>query len=293
MLEILKQVQYKFVSLPSAINKTIMWQNSSVIDKMYQKLAIQVSLNGLSFATFDTLTNKATILKKVELGKVNLTTKVEDLFAEAFQKHPELTASYDEVVVIHSNNLSTFVPTALFDEEYLGSYLQFNTKVFETDFFAYDELGNYEMNNVYIPYVNLNNYFIDQFGTFDYKHANTVLVKKLLDVSKNIEEPKMFVHVSDTHFEIVVIQNQKLQLYNSFDYKTPEDFIYYILFTAEQLHLNPENFKLELLGKIAEGDAFYTIAYKYVRNTNLFDVNFMFGSLTDAEKREHFILLHS
>ena len=270
-----------------------MWQNSSVIDKVYQKLAIQVSLYGLSFATFDTLTNKATKLQKIDLGKVNVTTKIEDLFAEAFQNHPELKASYDEVVIIHSNNLSTFVPTALFDEDYLGSYLQFNTKVFETDFFAFDELENYEMNNVYIPYVNMNNYFIDQFGTFDYKHSNTVLVNKLLDVSKNNEERKMFVHVSDTHFEIVIIQNQKLELYNSFDYKKPEDFIYYILFTAEQLHLNPESFKLELLGKIAEDDSLYKMAYKYVRNTNLFDVSFIQSGLTDAEKREHFILLHS
>lgn len=270
-----------------------MWQNTSVIDKMYQKLAIQVSLNGLSFATFDTLMNKPQMLKKIDLGKFNVTTKIEDLFAEAFSNHPELKAGYDEIVIIHNNNLSTFVPTALFDEEYLGSYLQFNTKVFETDFFAFDELANYEMNNVYIPYVNMNNYFIDQFGTFDYKHANTVLVNKLLDLSKNNEERKMFVHVSDTHFEIVVIQNQKLLLYNTFEYKTPEDFIYYILFTAEQLQLNPENFKLELLGKIAEGDSLYDITFKYVRNTTLFDVSFMFGPLTESEKREHFILLQS
>jgi hypothetical protein len=119
------------------------------------------------------------------------------------------------------------------------------------------------------------------------------MVKKLLDISKNNEESKMFVHVSDTHFEIVVIQNQKLQLYNTFEYKTPEDFIYYIIFTAEQLHLNPENFKLELLGKILEDDSLYKIAFKYIRNTNLFDVSFMQSNLTDAEKREHFILLHS
>ena len=270
-----------------------MWQNTSVIDKTYKKLAIQVSLNGLSFTTFDTLTNKPLALQKIEMGKVNVTTKIEDLFAEAFQNHPELKAGYDEIVIVHSNNLSTFVPTALFDEEYLGSYLQFNTKVFETDFFAFDELTNYEMNNVYIPYVNMNNYFIDQFGTFDYKHANSILIEKLLDISKNNEELKMFVHVSDSHFEIVIIQNQKLQLYNSFDYKTPEDFIYYILFTAEQLQLNPENFKLELLGKITEGDTLYDITYKYVRNITLFDVNFMQNNFSDSENREHFILLHS
>jgi len=270
-----------------------MLPNTSIVDKTYKKLAIQVSLNGLAFAVFDTLLQKPLTVKKIEMGKVSITSKIEDLFATAFQNNPELKAGYDDIVIVHSNNLSTFVPTALFDEEYLGSYLQFNTKVFETDFFAFDELPTYEMNNVYIPYVNMNNYFIDQFGTFDYKHANTILIQKLLEFSKNNEERKMFVHVIDTHFEIVIIQNQKLQLYNSFDYKTPEDFIYYILFTAEQLHLNPESFKLELLGKITEGDTLYNIAYNYVRNVSMFDVRFAENNLSEAENREHFILLHS
>jgi hypothetical protein len=139
----------------------------------------------------------------------------------------------------------------------------------------------------------MNNYFIDQFGTFDYKHANSILVQKLLEVSKNNDERKMFVHVSETHFEIVIVQNQKLQLFNTFDYKTSEDFIYFILFTAEQLHLNPESFKLELLGKIKEGDALDKIAYKYVRNVSLFDVSSIQNQFTESENREHFILLHS
>ena len=270
-----------------------MYQNTSVTDKTYRKLAIQVSLNGLSFVTIDTILNKPLALKTISMGKVNVTSKIEDLFGEAFQMNPELKAGYDDIVIVHSNNLSTFVPTALFDEEYLGSYLQFNTKVFETDFFAFDELANYEMNNVYIPYVNMNNYFIDQFGTFDYKHANSILVQKLLEISRNNEERKMFVHVSDSHFEIVIVQNQKLQLFNTFDYKTPEDFIYYILFAAEQLHLNPESFKLELLGKITDGDALFNIAYKYVRNVSLFDVSSIQNQFTESENREHFILLHS
>jgi hypothetical protein len=42
----------------------------------------------------------------------------------------------------------------------------------------------------------------------------------------------MTVHFSEGHFEIIVIQNQKLLLFNSFDYQT-EDFIYYVLFTAD------------------------------------------------------------
>jgi hypothetical protein len=54
----------------------------------------------------------------------------------------------------------------------------------------------------------------------------------------------MTVHFSEGHFEIV-IQNQKL-LFLTLSIIKPEDFIYYVLFTAEQLSL-PENFPLELI----------------------------------------------
>lgn len=270
-----------------------MWQNTSVIDKMYKKLAIQVSLNGLSFACFDTLSNKVISLEKIPMGTFEKNATIEELFSDAFIKYEELKAGYDQVMVIHSNNMSTFVPTALFDEEYIGSYLQFNTKVFETDFFAFDTIEKYEMNNVYIPYVNMNNFFIDHFGTFDYKHATSILIEKLLDNATISYDNKMFVHISETHFEIVIIRNKKLELYNSYEYRTPEDFIYYVLFTAEQLHMNPESFQLEFLGAINEEHPLYQMAYKYIRNVSLMEMNTTDSEFSEAQLREHYILLHS
>ena len=273
----------------------IMINIENITDKVYKKLAIQVATNGLSFCCFDTLNNTVKTVKTLTFNTFDTSIKTEDLFADAFKENLELTEKYDEIIVIHNNNLSTFEPTALFDDEFLGSYLQYNTKVFETDFFAFDTIEKYEINNVFIPYININNFFIDQFGSFNYKHANSILVEKLLDFSKNKDEKKMFAHISKSHFEIIVVQNQKLLLFNTFDYKTPEDFIYYILFTAEQLNLNPENFKLELIGNIQENDEFYKIAFKYIRNVSLLDVNDLRWNnyFTEAENRQHFILFNS
>jgi hypothetical protein len=270
-------------------------QNTNITEKKYKKLSIQVSLIGLSFCCFDTLNNTITSFNEVYFDTFHKATKIEDLFADAFRNHPELKDTYDEILVIHNNNLSTFVPSALFDENFLGSYLQYNTKVFETDFFAFDEIPNYQMNAVYIPYVNINNFFIDQFGSFDYKHANSILVSKLLIASKNKDEKKMFVHMNSGHFEIIVVQNQKLLFFNSFDYNTPEDFLYYILFTAEQLNLNPENFPLELIGTIDAESDYYKIAYKYIRNISLIDVEDLRWNnyFSEAENRNHFILFNS
>lgn len=269
--------------------------NANITEKKYRKLSIQVSLTGFSFCCFDTLNNNILSFKDIVFDTSSKSATIESLFAKARDENQELSETYDEIIVLHDNNLSTFVPSPFIDDQFLGSYLQYNTKVFETDFFTFDEMISYQMNNVYIPYVNINNYFVDEFGFFTYKHATTLLVTKLLDISKNVDAKKMFVHVGTEHFEIIIVQNQHLLLFNSFEYKTPEDLIYYLLFTAEQLNMNPESFHLEFLGTITEEDAFFKIAYKYIRNVSLFDVSDLqkSNSFSKAENLKHFTLFQS
>jgi hypothetical protein len=269
--------------------------NANITDKKYKKLTLQVRLDGFSFCVFDTLQQSILLVKEIAFSSYPSASKVEDYYWKAFSDFPELKDSYDEVVVIHDNNLDTFVPKALFDVEFLGSYLQYNTKVFETDFFAFDEIASYEINHVYIPYVNINNYLLDPFTTFNYKHMNSILVSKLLDLSKNVDEKQVFVHFSSTKFEIVIVQNQKLLLFNSFDFSTKEDFIYYLLFTSEQLNLNPEYYKLFILGDISEESDLYQMAYKYVRNISLLDVSELqkHNDFSTAQNSKHFILFQS
>jgi hypothetical protein len=50
-----------------------------------------------------------------------------------------IKGSYDEILVIHNNNLSTFVPEPLLTR-ILWKLFAIHTKVFETDFFAFDEI---------------------------------------------------------------------------------------------------------------------------------------------------------
>jgi hypothetical protein len=59
--------------------------------------------------------------------------------------------------------------------------------------------------------------------------------------------------------------------------------------------MNPENFKLELLGTIAEEDDFYQLAFKYIRNVSLFDVSELQKNnpFSTTQNREHFILFQS
>jgi hypothetical protein len=143
--------------------------------------------------------------------------------------------------------------------------------------------------------VNVNNFLLDQYSSFNYKHKNSVLVERLLKLNGTSQEKEVYIHFQSNYFEIIVVKGNKLIFFNSLEYNTPEDFIYYILFTFEQLQLNPESISVKLLGAISKDSDYFAISYKYIRNCDLFDffiLPFTFGK-TEEEIRNHFILFHA
>lgn len=229
------------------------------------KLSIQVSLSGLSFCILDTENNTITFLKTFSFNKKLNPNLVLDKLQHYFNTEAELKETFNEVIVIHKNELSTLVPKALFNKDNLADYLKFNNKILSTDFITFDEIKLNDSINVYVPYININNYLYDVFGEFTYKHFSSILIEEVLKAEKNADKPKMYVNICNEYFEVVVVENGKLKFYNTFEYYTKEDFIYYILFTAEQLGLNPESLELIFTGNIDSKDELYAVAYKYIR----------------------------
>jgi len=236
----------------------------------YHKLSIQVSLNGLSFCVLDTLSN--TILASEKLVFENELTPyaVQKEIKQLFEKNKIKDVKFSEVVVIHRNNLFSLVPQALFNKEELANYLKFNTKILANDHLEYDEIKSMDMVNVYVPFMNINNYIYDLFGEFEFMHHGTILIQMLTNSHGNIIEPICYIHIIEGHLDITVISNKKLILYNNFSYNTREDFIYYLLFTLEQLKLDTETTKLKLFGSIEEGDELYNMCHQYVRDISIF-----------------------
>lgn len=263
--------------------------NNSGTYKSNKKLTLMVNAGGMFFCCTDMLTGYVTAYKHLAFTKFKA---IDEELWRAFINNTELTRQYDEVLVLHNNSFCTFVPETLFNSDNAGAYLQYNTKVFESDFFAYDFIEFYGLYNVHVPLVNVNNFLIDQFGGFEYKNTNSILVKKLLDASKTDEAHTVYVHIQNSHFEIVVIKNKSLQLFNSFEYSTPEDFLYYTLFTLEQLGLDTNTCQVILLGIIDTESPLYKLAYTYIKNIDFLDTKELSKKLNTGAKEtsENFIL---
>jgi hypothetical protein len=241
-------------------------KNNTILTTYNKELSIQLSLNGLSFCILNSQTHTITTIKHVLFSKKETPVNLLDTLKHTFNTESVLQSNFDKVTVIHENELATLVPKALFNPETLADYLKLNAKILKTDFITFDEITVNDSANVYIPYVNLNNFIYDTFGSFTYKHFSTILIEQILTHEKHSNTEKMYIHVTKTHFECIAVNSGKLLLYNTFEYSTAEDFIYYILFTIEQLKLNPETINLIVLGTISEEDPIYKITYKYIRN---------------------------
>ncbi|WP_397362629.1 DUF3822 family protein [Olleya sp. R77988] len=233
------------------------------------ELSIQISLSGLSFCVLNNDNNTILELKSFPFNSKKTPTNLLDAVQHLFNTEALLKQSFVKINIIHVNDWSTLVPKPLFKEDALADYLKFNTKILKTDFITFDDISQNDSVNVYVPFTNVNNFIFDQFGSFTYKHFSTILIEQLLTFEKHTNTQKVYVNISKFNFELIILNKGELQLYNTFEYNTKEDFIYYLLFTLEQLQLNPETVETVFLGDINEDDDLYQIAYKYIRNVAL------------------------
>lgn len=239
-------------------------------------MSIQISLNGLSFCILNTHTNTVLEIKQNTFDKKVKPDELLDALKHLFNSEKWTKESFTTIQVIHINELATLVPKPFFDQESIAEYLKLNSKILKTDYITFDEIMINDSINVYVPYVNVNNYIHEHFGDFNFKHYSTVLIEEILTKEKNASNAKVYVHVNTNHFEIIATKSGGLILYNTFEYASKEDFIYYILFTLEQLSFNPELIEIVMLGKIKPNDTLYNILYKYVRHIS-------FGTRNDSK----------
>lgn len=259
------------------------------------KLSIQVRLNGLSFLIINCDGNELVWYRSTTFPRDYNPIKILADIEYLYQTEEVLQNPFSEVILLFSNDLYSLVPEEYFFEEEASQFLKFNTKILKTDVVAHDLLAENQMVNIYIPFTNITNYLFDKYGEFEYKHSITVLIQSVLEKELNLA-PCVYLNNYKDYYDLVIVRNNKLLFSNSFSYDTEADFIYYLLFTLEQLKLDPSEVNLIFSGEIPEESKYYKIAYTYIKNVSFIEPNLSLqvsGENRDHFFREAFVLLKS
>ena len=245
-------------------------QKNNIIQNSNKRLSVQLSLSGLSFLVTNSETKEIIYFSEKKYSK---SKTPEELFLDlksSFDQLDQLNNSFNEASIIYATSLYSLVPTALFDSSKASEYLKFNSKILANDFIAFDTIKEQDMTVVYIPFININNYLFDRFGDFSYYHSTTLLLKHILEKEKDYALPKVYINLTNNLFDFIAVKNGKLIICNSYEFNTPEDFIYYILFCLEQLKMNPDTADIYISGTIEKEDANYKILFNYIRNITFY-----------------------
>lgn len=204
-----------------------------------------------------------------------------------------LNKTYSSINISMTSSKFSLLPAPLFDKKHLRKYLNINYRKIENIDIFHDEINSI---NSYVVY-GISKAEQDFIKTFFPKstinHFSSRLIPNLITQNKNLNCQKIIVNVGHKHLNIIVIDNSNLVFNNTFFHRTPEDCLYYILFTCEQLNLNPESVILEFMGQIQKSDTLYELVYTYVRQ-----VEFRKGqidlspNLKSIESHQFYPLLH-
>ena len=281
-----KSISTTFLDNFSLEDKSFDISNSEVYH-----LSIELSNTGLTYCVLDLDRNKYLVVEHISF---NISLGLDfplALVKKAFDSNPTLKNRFKSVSVALINNEATLIPSTIFDDGRALKFLQMNLEDNSTvgtasqRGYSTDELNELKSVNLYYLSKEVINFLRSTYQNVQIKHHSSILIQSALLRYKNQHKKKLLIHFHKECFEILVIEDNHLKLYNSFSYQSKEDFVYYILFACEQLSLNPEQIETEVLGELDKHSDYYSLLYTYIRNIAIakrpenFDYSYQFEDL--------------
>lgn len=193
------------------------------------------------------------------------------------------TIEYNSLSILLNSKYYSIIPSPIFDSSQIENYINECFNIKPGGFYNYNILNSIDSNIIYYCEIELQNFIKKIHQNCRVIHNSTNLISGTLSLYKSNTESKVFVDVNDNFFNIIILQNKTLLLYNTFTYKTKEDFIYYILYIFDQFGLNTDIQEIILLNKINKVSPLYELLYKYIRNVNFIKRNTNFNYSNELE----------
>ena len=154
-----------------------------------------------------------------------------------------------------SEKQTTLVPVNVFNESDKESIfvLSFGRQV-QNDEIDYNRLPMQGVVNVFSIPLWVKSFFVMRFPRIVIQHEGTHLIRGVFSGQTFKLKTKLVIH--EAHFLLLIVQENNLQFYSSFEWSTLEDIVYYYSFSIQQQgkHQLPNEVELAI-GAGAELDA--------------------------------------
>jgi hypothetical protein len=163
-----------------------------------------------------------------------------------------LNKSYSLVKVLWSTDFE-IVPTAFYDEDITDENAGVNEILGGEAMFLFEKIrGVCDLLRSKYPVSS---------------HSGAVLIETLrkLDLTKSKD---LFININAQSIEILYFDaDGAFKIYNRYEYRTYQDYIYFVLLVADEMGLNREETKAVLMGEVSQDSQLYEVTTRYFRQT--------------------------
>jgi hypothetical protein len=229
-------------------------------------LSLQASMDGLTYCVLDLIRNKYIALKHYELSEIHSEPVYSEKIKEILTTDENINGNYKSVQLISLSHKSTLVPAPLFHKDNIGLYFEFNHPADKNEEITFNKIKTIDAYNIFSFPKKLKSNLKEIFPKIKLYHQATAFIENSFISHKNKKvQSRAFIHVTRNFFDILVITNNKLVLYNTFYYKNENDFIYFVMYIFEQFKLNAETTEVILSGEIDKTSIYFNTLRKFIR----------------------------
>lgn len=168
-------------------------------------------------------------------------------------------------IVINSDK-HTLVPAALYLESKKSRYLDFIGIKDDNCVICADYIELADIYNVYCV-SKKEHAKLKDIENSEFRHASTLLLEDLIKENhERTDDVRVYLNVKSNSFEMVALRGAKLLFDNIFRFKTKEDFLYFVLFSMEQLNIDVEITPVYFMGMIEKDSQIVELVTRYIRD---------------------------
>lgn len=267
----------------------------SCFDRIFDKassekynLSIRLQPDGLLFSVFDPENQKYIGFESVMLAGAT------EIY-EFISKSDLLIRKFKKTTCITPASKYTIVPGALFAPDKSAEYFSF---VYQLE--NWEELSTTKLNYDDAELIYASDIAYSQIAKDYFPHSSVLpgvaaFINYILPRFRNSRDSAMFLNLYSDNFDLLLLENGRMVFCNSFNYKTIEDLVYYTIFVADQLKVNPEKVELKLSGNIASQAELLKLLRKYIKTVDLLNIDTEIQisyALNELERNQYIDLLN-
>jgi hypothetical protein len=225
-------------------------------------LSLYLAPSSFQFAVFTDDFNTLSSLGDIQISAIK--DNFEDTIALLVNNYGLNRSKYKKVNIGVLNHHFTIVPEAYAVDSDIKSLLKFNTGVTSL------RSMKHSLNQTEFCFTidqDILHYFEKTFPSASIRHSGALAIDLLFN-HHSLKDKDLFLHVGEGFIEIAVKERNNLLFYNVFNYENNEDILYFLLFTMEQLNLDPLRVKVGIACQRPVTDELIKNIQKYIKQVH-------------------------